>query len=467
MSLTRRIMPTNLTMAVGLLLIVYGSLQARQVGTGKWEAGVAEVIITPEGPLWMAGYAFRSHPSEGKITGLHAKALALEDGGGKRVVLVTMDLVGIPKQLSDKVRDELTSRYDLSRAQVILNTSHTHTGPVLTGALVDIYPIDASEQKKIDAYTDWLGGRIVEVVGQALARLKPAQLYSGSGIARFQVNRRNNQEKSLLSETPLNGPNDYAVPVIKVLDGKGAPVAIVFGYACHNTVLSGYKWSGDYAGFAQLDLEKAYPGAVAMFFQGCGADQNPLPRRTLGLAHQYGQTLAAAVTCVLEGDMKALRPQLATAYGEVQLQLNTPPTEAVLAQKVEKTTGFEKRWATRLLQKLKDGDTLRTSYPFPVEVWKLGDQALIALGGEDVVEYAIELKRMFGQGLFVLGYSNDVMTYIPTPKILREGGYEGATAAMVYGLPATWKPSVSTLIFDEVLKLASEAGLEMPGTEVD
>ena len=68
-----------------------------------------------------------------------------------------------------------------------------------------------------------------------------------------------------------------------------------FGYACHPTVLDGYEWSGDYPGFAQIELEKSYPGTVAMFFQGTGADMNPLPRRTVPLAQQYGEELAAAV----------------------------------------------------------------------------------------------------------------------------------------------------------------------------
>lgn len=63
----------------------------------------------------------------------------------------------------------------------------------------------------------------------------------------------------------------------------------------------------------------------------------------------------------------------------------------------------------------------------------------MGLGGEVVIEYSIVLKQIFGQDIFVLGYSNDVMAYIPSATILGEGGYEGATSQMVYGLPGTWK----------------------------
>src|SRR5690606_39897908 len=68
-------------------------------------------------------------------------------------------------------------------------------------------------------------------------------------------------------------------------------------------------WSGDYVGFAQIALEKAYPGTTALFFQGAGGDQNPLPRRTVALAEQYGNTLAAAVERVVKEEMRPLSPQ--------------------------------------------------------------------------------------------------------------------------------------------------------------
>src|SRR5690606_17235747 len=189
-----------------------------------------------------------------------------------------------------RIRDRIAKKYGLSRAQIILNSSHTHCGPVLTDALKDIYPLKPADLKKIDQYSARLEDKIVEVVGEALHRLAPAQLYAQNGVARFQVNRRNNPAAKLVSQSDLNGQNDYAVHVIRVTDPSNKAIAVVFGYACHNTVLSHYQWSGDYAGFAQLELEKNNPGVTAMFFQGAGADQNPLPRGTVPIAQQYGRT---------------------------------------------------------------------------------------------------------------------------------------------------------------------------------
>jgi hypothetical protein len=449
----------TITLFITSLLPAFGQNQS-------WKAGVARVVITPENPMWMAGFAVRNKPSEGKLHDLWAKALALEDADGKRAVLITTDLLGLPKNMSDEIRQKLNDQFKLSKAQIILNSSHTHSGPVLGNALSDIYPLNADEQKKIDQYSAKLIDQIVALAGHAIKALQPATLLSQNGVARFQVNRRNNDAAILERLTEITGPGDAAVPVLKVADVKGKLMAVAFGYACHPTVLDIYQWSGDYPGYAQIELEKLYPGVTALFFQGAGADQNPLPRRTIPLAIQYGKTLAAAVERVLSEDMKTLEPKLTTAYTETELSLTSAPTKAALSAMAQKAEGFQKKWALRMLDKVNKGDTFQSSYPFPLQVWKLGDQAIMTLGGELVVDYAISLKRIFGQDTFVMGYSNDVMTYIPSTTILREGGYEGEVAQIVYGLPATWASDVEIQIISSMVKLAKEAGVVKPESKL-
>ena len=110
-----------------------------------WKAGVASIIITPEQPMWMGGYASRVRPAEGTLHDLKAKALILEDSRGQQAVLVTTDLLGFPKAVSDHIRNNLQKTFGFSKAQVILNSSHTHSGPVLEGSLVDVYPLETEE----------------------------------------------------------------------------------------------------------------------------------------------------------------------------------------------------------------------------------------------------------------------------------------------------------------------------------
>ena len=445
---------------IGLILFFTIGISPNQLAAGDgWKAGVAKTNITPENPIWMAGYGGRTEPSQGIIHDIWAKALALEDASGHQAVLVTSDLLGWPKGMSDEIKYQLKKELGLKKEQILLNSSHTHTGPVLLDALYDIYPLDAEELNKIKIYSNELIVKIVDLVRQAFDALEPAEIYSGNGTARFQVNRRNNNESALEEQSELMGPSDPAVPVLKITRPGGELLAIAFGYACHATVLSINKWSGDYPGFAQLQLEKEHPGAIALFFQGAGADQNPLPRRTIPLARQYGRTLAAAVDQVMEEDMQLLQPILTTAYAEIELNLDTPPTLQELTKDYEASSGYLKLWAGRMKEKAEKGEAFQETYPYPLQIWKLGNQSVFALGGELLVGYAIQLKKIFGSNIFVLGYSNDVMGYIPTEKVLLEGRYEGESSQMVYGLPSKWKSGIEDKIFSEIEVLAKSAGV--------
>lgn len=453
---------TSILLTFALALHSFNHTHARigpRQDSTQWKAGVSKIDITPKDPIWMAGYGGRDHPSEHVIHPIWIKALALEDVSGKQAVLITADLLAMPKGLSDQIRSGLKERYGLEKSQIIINSSHTHSGPVLENSLSDIYPMNEEQKDRVSQYSEEVVADMFRLVEAAFASLQPAHLFVENGVTRFQVNRRNNSENSLLQQTELRGPNDYAVPVIKVANGAGEIMAIAFGYACHPTVLADYGISGDYPGFAQIELEKNYPGAVALFFQGAGADQNPLPRRSVLLAQQYGKSLAAAVERVLTEEMRTLEPRIQTAYSEIDLALAPPPSMETLSKFISSASGYQKRWATRMKEEREQGLPVLGAYPFPIQVWKLGDQPIMTLGGETVVAYAIQLKKIFGQDLIVMGYSNDVMGYIPSTTILREGGYEGASSQIVYGMPSTWAANLEIEILHEFLQLAEKVGV--------
>ncbi len=432
-----------------------------------WQAGVARVDITPTDSLWLAGYAVRDHSVEGTLHKLWAKALAVKDENGKIGVLITTDLLGLPKSISDNIRTQCKKKYNLERSQIILSSSHTHSGPVLRESLYNVYPLTSDQIEKINSYSDQLEKQIIDLIGQVLENMIPSELFSNNGVVRFQVNRRNNDASELTEQTQLNGPNDYAVPVLEVRKTNGDLFATAFGYACHPTVLDSYQWSGDYPGFSQLLLEEKYPDITALFFQGCGADQNPLPRRSVSLAKQYGQELAIAVERVIEDESEPIQSVLITGYSEVELYFSSPPSKETLERISKDTTiVYYQKWAIKMLRKMKESQPIPTSYPYPVQIWKLGNQTIIALGGEVVIDYAIELKRIFGNDIFVMSYCNDVMGYIPSLRVLREGGYEGATSQIVYDLPGTWKADTEVRIINEVINLAQEIGVEIPKSKL-
>lgn len=426
-----------------------------------WRAGVAKTDITPSEALWMAGYANRDKPAEGKVMSLWVKALALEDAQGHRAVILTSDTLGIPRSIYQNVSAALREKFGFKPDDIILSSSHTHCGPVLRGALYDAYPLDEKQRDLIETYSGKLETNIIETVGRALADLAPARIEAGQGTAGFAVNRRNNPEgkvPQLIEQGALKGPTDHAVPVLAVFTPEGKLKAVLFGYACHNTVMGFNRWSGDYAGFAQIALEKSHPGATAMFFMGCGGDQNPLPRKDLILAERYGNMLAAAVEEVLLSPPRNLESSLRTRMETITLNFGPAPTEAELEKiSAEDKADSHRRWAKRLLAELKSGKSFARTYPYPIQAWRLGDQLLIALGGEPVVDYTLKFKQRFGTETWVAGYCNDVMTYIPSLRVLKEGGYEGGGAMIAYGQPALrWGDDVEDLITAAVNRLVEQ-----------
>ena len=219
-----------------------------------------------------------------------------------------------------------------------------------------------------------------------------------------------------------------------------------------------HQWSGDYPGYAQIALEKAYPGATALFWAGCGADQNPLPRSSVELAERYGRDLARAVQDVLSSPMPVLSPSLSLRYQEIELKLQQLPTAAELNTEAQSADRYIAARARMLQKRLESQGALRGAYPYPIFFWKLGGAIdFISLGGEVVVDYALRLKReLHGRQTWVAGNANDVMAYIPSLRVHREGGYEGGGSNIYYGLPGLWDEGVEEAILQAVHDLSGK-----------
>lgn len=441
-----------------LLTAAIFCLTATATTQAGWQAGFARSNITPEQFMWMSGYGGRKGPAESKLTDLWSKVLVLQDDENHRVALVTLDLVGIDREVSLDIRNQVQEKYGLKIDQVALCTSHTHTGPVVGDNLGSMYFLDDQQTKLVNDYAKQLTSDVVSAVGKAIDDLAPAKVSYGHSHTNFAVNRRNNREADvpeLREKNELRGPVDHDVPVLTVHDKAGNMKVIVCGYACHATVLSFNQWSGDWPGFAQMAIEQRHPETHAMFWAGCGADQNPLPRRTVELAEKYGSMLADAVDKVLKSGMEELKPKLETRYEEIDLAFGELPTREQIEEDTKSSNRFIASRAERLLKTWDNDGGLSPTYPYPVQVWKLGDAInFVILGGEVVVDFSIRLKTELGGNVWVAGYSNDVMAYIPSLRVLQEGGYEGATAMIYYGLPTAWSEQVEEHIVTTVKKLS-------------
>lgn len=446
---------------LGIAILATDTSPAAGADPLPFKAGVATRIITPDVPMWMAGYGNRDHPSEGTQHDLTVNALTLEDTAGTVLVLVTSDLIGIPREFGERVAADVQRRAGIPRERLMLTSSHTHCGPVLDHNLMDMYPMSAAQKAQVARYTDRLAKTTVETILAALADRRPARLSDGSGTARFAMNRRKPTPNGFVNDRNPDGPVDHSVPVLKVEAPDGSLRAAVFGYACHNTTLSYYRWCGDYAGFAQREVEAKHPGAVAMFWAGCGADANPLPRGTVEHAKRYGGELAEAVDGVLAKSMTPIGGTFAARHASIPLAFDHVPTrDQLVADALDKKNHTKRQRAERFLKMLDAGGSIPKEYPrYPVQVWRLGNGPLwISLGGEVVVDYGLRLKKELAgeRPVWVTGYANDVMAYIPSERVLKEGGYEGDTSMLPYGQPSKWQAGLEEKIVGKVKELAQQ-----------
>ena len=453
-----------LVMAGVLLFSQFLSEYSLSAAELPWRVGVARVKITPDGPYWMGGYASRDRPSEGTLQDLHAKAIAIDDASGSRVVLVTMDLLVISRDLGQAVGDRVAREHKLPRSRLLLNCSHTHCGPEVRLYRESLHNIPKVYARKMQAYVKDLEEKLVRLVGKAIANQVPARLDFGQGLASFAVNRRNNTQAEvprLRADGKLKGPFDHAVPVLRVTTADKKVLAVLFGYACHNTTMGQYQTSGDYAGFAQQYIEEKHPETLAMFVMGAGGDQNPLPRRTLKLLYQHGRSLADAVEKTLDGSFREVEGQVRAARGEAALEFQPHADQETLRKQADAKNQYQRWKANYILGELAAGRTLSRRYGLPIQVMAFGDDVLlIAIGGETVVDYALRARKQYertgGPAIWVAGYSNDVFGYLPSLRVLKEGGYEGGGHMVYTKFPGPFTETVEERIFETVERLVRQ-----------
>lgn len=444
-----------------VLFVVANAMLSATAGDTAWKVGLAEVKITPEWPTTMSGYAARTKPFEKVAADLYAKVLALEDGQGKRGVLVTSDLLGFPADVAEPICERLSKSTGLKREQVLLNSSHTHAGPSVGARLPAKEP--AGEAQRTQEYTRQLQAKVVAAVEKALLQLQPAKLSMGTGVIPFAMNRREfTPDRVILGVNP-RGLADRSVPVLRIDRPDGTMIAVLFGAGTHGTTLGGdnLQLCGDYAGFAQANLKQMYPKAQAMFMLGCAGDSNPYPRGTMTLAEQHGRTLAEEVSRVLAGKLRPIKGPLKIAFDRADVPLKSMPRDELT--KISMKKGHPQKFAAdQMLAVLDKGDKLPTSYPCPLTVWQFGgDLTLVGLSGEVVVDYVTFLEKALGPNhLWIAGYCNDVFGYLPSARVLAEGGYE--TRGLYSGSVGLFDPRAEQVVVEKVRELAQRAGRKLP-----
>jgi pimeloyl-ACP methyl ester carboxylesterase len=412
--------------------------------------GAARVDITPDYPIRLSGYGNRTNVNSGISQRIYANALAVGSDADKPAVLVTVDNCAVPASLRDEVIRRLSSKTKVQGERLAILSTHTHCAPMLAGVLPNLFgaEIPAEDIPAIARYTRELTDRIEEVVLTALGNRKPAQLSWTVGTVTFAANRRPYRLK----------PIDHDLPVLRAVGENGRLIALFASYACHCTTLDINSIHGDWAGCAQAALDRDFPGAIALIGLGAGGDQNPAPRRTMELVVQHGEAVATEIKRLATATWTPLPDNPECRIKQIDLAFHMLPTREewqVLAASNTRAIAYH---AQKNLARLDRGERLPTHVPYIVQTWSFGTNlAMVFLAGEVVVDYSLRIKQEFDAGrLWVNAYANDVPCYIPSRRILDEGGYEGGGAMVYYDRPTRLADDVEEHIMAAVHQLVPE-----------
>jgi len=413
-------------------------------------AGAASVDITPDYPIRLSGYGNRREENKGVAQRIYAKALAIGSDEEGPAVLVTVDNCGVPAEMRAEVLRRLQADTQVRSERFAIASSHTHCAPMLLGILPNIFSMDipAEHMPAIERYTRELTDNMEKVARAALADRKPSKLAWGVGQVGFAANRRG---------WPLK-PIDHDLPVLRVTGADGKVRAIFTSYACHCTTIGIDSIHGDWAGVAQEALQREFPGAIALTALGCGADQNPNPRRTMELVVQYGEALGAEAKRLANSELTPVNGPVDCRAKLIELAYDKLPTREEWQTLAASKSANIAYHAKNNLDRVDRGEKLPTHLPYLVQSWNFGDDlAMVFLPGEITVDYSLRIKREYDRArMWVNGYSNDVPCYIPSRRVLEEGGYEGAGAMVYYDRPTKFALDVEERIMTAVHAVVPE-----------
>ncbi len=425
-------------------LVLAGLWVDQAAAAGLHQVGVAQLDITPHYSIRLTGYAARKTESEGVAQHLWAKAIAIGSDKEGPAIVITVDNCGVPLNVRQAVVAKLNKSASIDPERVAICSTHTHSGPWLKGYAPNLLkgPLPPEQEAHIERYTAELTAALETAALKALEDRRPAKLSWGQGHADFAMNRRTR-----------GGPVDHELPALFVTGADGTLRAIFTSYACHCTTLTGEfnQICGDWAGYAQEFLQQDHAGSIVLVALGCAADANPNPRPGFDLAKQHGREIAASVGRIFTNGLAPIEGRLECRTKQIELPFDTLPTRAEWEAKAADTNyiGYHARIN---LARLDRGEALPTKLGYLVQAWTFGkDLAMVFLPGEVVVDYSLRLKKEFDAKRFwINAYANDVPCYIPSERILKEGGYEGGGAMIYYDKPTRLAPGVEDLIVKAV-----------------
>ncbi len=406
-------------------------------------AGAAVIDITPPPGQLMCGYAARTEPATGAHDPLTARALAVDD-----TAIVVADVLGLHEDSCARIR----ARSGFADDRVVVIATHTHGAPMPGGCGGPADP----------AFLAQLEDGCVAALQQAAARRQPARLFAGNGDnPGIAFNRRGD-----------DGPIDPTVPVLRVEALSGEPLALAFAHGCHPVVLGAGNrlYTADFPHFARAGVERAHPGAVALFLPGCSGDVSTghspessistevPPDRTYAEAERLGLSLARSVTGAALSPLAGPVEAQGRAVALPLLRNEAGDLDALAAEWDERAaTAAAPAWASLYRHWAGWAATTAreplTPWPGRVTAFNWCGLELVFMPGEIFAATALSLRAALPARPtpFVVSLADGVPGYIPPREAYPAGGYEVLEAHRYYGQPAAFAPGCAETLVDEVL----------------
>jgi hypothetical protein len=415
--------------------------------------GSASAEITPDWPLTLAGFAARTGPSQGVSQPLRVRVSVLESTGDngqvRRAVVAVADMLWWGPHQVPTLRAEIAAVTGAPEANILLSATHTHSGPqASTRASATIGVADPR-------FLDLLRAQTLAAATEAAANLEPVTVSRFRGTHSLGFNRR--------YDFNPDGPEDPALTVLRFDRPDGQPAALWVHYTCHPVITQEPLVSGEFCGVA-MDRLEARLGATALYLQGCCGDINPrmgdekrTVRGTNADVERIGGELADAVESLLaSGNPEPLDPTpIMAVHRDLDLPFAALPTEGELRAQAGEP-GVYGELARALLD---HPEWLAPSIPLHMQRLDVADGlSLLAMNGEVVVEYGIRIREASAGAVLPMGYANGMTGYVPTARIIAEGGYEAGEARPYFLLPAPFDPAVEAVMDEAIGRLAVRRG---------
>lgn len=425
-------------------MIVCTVMWCTLAGAAGFEAGAAKRSIVPPHPTKMGGFFDRDQTFEGVDTTVYARALVLRNGGTTIAVLAA-DLVAVSRGLVEGARGKVATQLGIPEANVLISATHDHSAPSgFTGSLL-------FGQAEDVALSEFLIDTFAATIAEAHAALRPARL--GFAYGRLDSITRNRQQDN----------NDVIDPDVGVLKVQAADSRETIGILCnftgHPVILGSdnLKLSSEYPGQACATIEEVL-GGVAVFTQGaCGDITMHRSGPPFDEVKRLGRIVAGEVIKTAEQVQTESDPALFATFEVLNLDARVVPSPetagaAAAAKKAALdhavSSGAQERERKRLERDFSSAQTtlmvarviadnpeaLAAVQQGSVHVLQLGPLVAVGIPGELFVEYALEMKQRVrqdtGRPMILVGYANDYLGYIVTPRAVHTGGYEQAVSRL-------------------------------------